>query len=181
MTQAPVAPPPKTPPKAPAPAALKSQTFTDVYAAVLVASAEFGSLERDSENPYFKGKYLSLPALLKAVRPALADVGCMITSCFTQDAQGRFVVRTIVHHTTSGTSISSDFPVADPGNPQKAGAAGTYGMRYNLMHLLGIAPEDDDGNSIANPAQYAGPAPAGTERSGPVQMPQNLTTPAPWF
>lgn len=177
-----------TPPKAPQfqqplvpPKADKPVDAGNVHAAVLAASAYFGSLERDSSNPYFKSKYLSLPTLLKAVREALSDQGCMVTSAFEMTDKGQFVVRTSVIHVPSGTSISSLFPIADPTNPQKVGSAGTYGMRYSLLHLLGIAPEDDDGNSIPNPQQWVGPDPAGQQRQAPMAVPQYADAPPNWL
>jgi hypothetical protein len=143
----------------------------DVFAAVLAASASFGSLQRDSANPYFKSHYLSLPALLKAVREPLSDQGVIITSGFAQVGPG-FVVLTTLRHIPTGSAISSSFPVTDLSNPQKIGSSGTYGLRYNLLHLLGIAPEDDDGATVAaNPNQYMGPDPRGIERTAPQQVP----------
>lgn len=168
---------PLVPPKADKPVA----DAGNVYAAILAASANFGALERDSANPYFKSKYLSLPALLKAVREPLSEQGCVITSAFEMTAQGQFVVRTEVVHIASGTSVSSLFPIADPTNPQKVGSAGTYGMRYSLLHLLGIAPEDDDGNSIPNPQQWVGPDPAGQQRQQPMAVPQYADAPPNWL
>jgi hypothetical protein len=156
------------------------QPASDVYAAVLAASAHYGSLERDSDNSYFKSKYLSLSSLLKAVREALSDQGVMITSAFVQSGN-QFVIRTALRHIPTGTEISSSFPVIDVTNPQKVGSCATYAMRYSLLHLLGIAPEDDDGGSVPHPGQFAGPAPAGVQRTEPMQQPQHLQQPPDWL
>jgi len=143
----------------------------DVYAAILAASSSYGSLQRDSSNPYFKARYLSLPALLHAVREPLSEQGVIITSGFVQVGT-QFVIRTSLRHIPTGSEISSSFPVIDLTNPQKIGSCATYAMRYSLLHLLGIAPEDDDGATVvANPNQYMGPDPRGIERSAPQQVP----------
>ena len=154
-------PAPKPPPTTPA---------MDVYAAILAASASFGPLHRDSENAYFKARYMSLPTLLAAVREPLSDQGVVITSGFVQ-VGSQFVIRTSLRHVPTGSEISSSFPVVDPTNPQKIGSCATYAFRYSLLHLLGIAPEDDDGATVANPQQYMGPDPRGIERTGPQQVP----------
>lgn len=179
MTATP-APAPQAPPPKPAKVqATAPAAPVDIYQAILAASGSFGSLARESANTYLKSQYLSLPALLKAVREPLSDQGVIITSAFVQSGQ-QFVIETTLRHIGSGTEISSCFPVLDMTNPQKVGACATYGFRYSLMHLLGIAPEDDDGASIANPQQYAGPIPAGIERTAPVNTPQP-TQPANWL
>ena len=161
-----------TPPVAPKPPSMQPPApAMDVFAAIMAASASFGSLSRDSANPYFKSKYLSLPALLTAVREPLSDQGVIITSGFVQ-VGSQFVIRTALRHIPTGSEISSSFPVIDLTNPQKIGSCATYAMRYSLLHLLGIAPEDDDGATVvANPNQFMGPDPRGIERTGPQQVP----------
>jgi hypothetical protein len=37
-------------------------------------------------------------------------------------------------------------------DPQAEGSALTYARRYALMAMVGIAPEDDDGNAASKPA-----------------------------
>ena len=152
----------------------------DVYQAILAASAEFGPLTKDASNSYLKSHYLSLPALLKAVREPLSDQGVVITSSFVQ-VGAQFVIRTMLHHCSSNTSISSDFPVLSMESPQKVGACSTYAMRYSLLHLLGIAAADDDGATVSTaPQQYVGPDPQGIERTAPQNVPQP-TQPEPWL
>ncbi len=54
---------------------------------------------------------------------------------------------------SSGQSVSAQFsmPVKDASNPQAVGSALTYARRYALMAAIGVAPEDDDGNTAAGP------------------------------
>jgi hypothetical protein len=173
--------PPKQEPsivvKDPNPGALtvtaKPPAISNIHTAILAASVNFGPLEKDGDNPYYKSKYLTLGALLNAVRPALTDEGVVITGGFSLIPQG-WVVETILYHTSSGTDLTSLFPVTDVTGSQKIGAAGTFGMRYNLLQLLGIAAADDDGNSTSNltpPDDFLGPAPAGQQRTEPRRLP----------
>lgn len=157
----------------------------DIYTALTAASALFPAITKDGVNTYLKTSYLTLGNLLKLIREPLADCGCIITSAFEplDGVPGMWVVKTTIRHMPSGTELSSTFPVPDLAT-QKAGAAGTYGMRYNLMHILGrAADDDDDGASLANPVPqgYEGQLPQGRQRSAPAQMPQNPQVGAAWL
>lgn len=154
----------------------------NIYQAILAASVNFGSLEKDSENPYLKSKYLSLAALFKAVRPALTDQGVLITGCIRLLPQG-WVIETTLVHVLTGEKLESQFPVEDT-SPQKIGSTRTYGERYNLLQLLGIAAADDDGNSaagLADPGDFLGPPPSGQQRTEPRRLPTNDQPPADWL
>jgi hypothetical protein len=159
----------------------QSSTPDNLTTALLAASVNFGSLEKDADNPYFKSKYLSLGALLNAVRPALSDQGVLIVSRYLLVPQG-WVVDTTLYHSPSNTFVVSQFPVADVNSPQKVGAAGTFGMRYNLLQLLGVAASDDDGNSAAGmaaPDDFLGPPPSGQQRAEPRRLPDPNMQPQP--
>jgi hypothetical protein len=67
--------------------------------------------------------------------------------------------------------LTSAVPVAskDPSDPQKMGGAITYYRRYSLLALLGLAPEDDDGNAASKPAP---PAKAPETRPQPPSAPE---------
>jgi hypothetical protein len=154
---------------------------TNIHTAILIASVNFGSFEKDADNPYYKSRYLSLGALLQAVRPALTNEGVIITSRYKLVPQG-WVVETELLHLPSNTSISSQFPVVDCTMPQKVGAAGTFAMRYNLLQLLAIAATDDDGNSASGltpPGEFLGPVPNGQQRNNPQAMPTPGAYPGP--
>lgn len=171
------APTPKT--------AAKPAVKEDIYTALAAASATFPALTKDGINTYLKTKYLTLSNLLSMIRDPLLDVGCIITSAFEplDGVPGMFVVKTTIRHMPSGTELSSSFPIADL-STQKAGAAATYGMRYNLMHILGrAADDDDDGAALANPVPqgYEGQLPQGQQRNAPAQMPQNNQVGAAWL
>lgn len=157
-----------------------TSTSDNIQTALIAAQVNFGPLEKDADNPYFKSKYLSLGALLNAVRPALSDAGILITSSYVLLTQG-WVVETILHHAPSGTQLTSQFPVIDVSNSQKVGASGTFAMRYNLLQLLGIAAADDDGNSAARltpPDDFLGPQLSGQQRTEPRRLPTNSQPPS---
>lgn len=153
-----------------------------VWDAIGAISSELGSLERDADNPYFKSKYVSLPALLQTLRPHLKQHNCALSSQYEQLPSGLFAVVTTVVHIPSQTSRISRFPFPDCSKAQAVGGVGTYGLRYNLMQLFCLAAEDADGNDVDGLAgQYAGPPPDGGQRSAPSQVPAYPAAPPPWM
>jgi hypothetical protein len=151
----PTARPPETPPvddllppgAGPSPASVAA-----LDGAIAAAFPAFGSLAKDGDNTYLKTSYLTLPALLDAVRPALMAQGVLITSALRL-VPGGFVCQTTLQHSGGGWRCSQ-FPVGDPGNAQKVAAAATYGLRINLQQLLAITGQDDDGNAASIPQGY---------------------------
>jgi hypothetical protein len=123
--------------------------------AIAAALPSFGSLAKDGDNTYLKTSYLTLPALLEAVRPALMAQGVLITSSLRL-VLGGFVCQTTLQHSGGGWRISQ-FPVGDPNNAQRVAAAATYGLRINLQQLLAVCGVDDDGQPGVMPPQQAAP------------------------
>jgi hypothetical protein len=142
--------------------------------AIAAAFGNFGSLAKDGDNTYLKTSYLTLPTLLDAVRPALMAQGVLITSALRL-VPGGFVCQTTLQHSSGGWR-SSQFPVGDPGNPQKVAAAATYGLRINLQQLLAITGQDDDGQPAQ---QFAAPAPAYAQPPPAAPQQQPWAAPAP--
>lgn len=132
-------------------------TAPNFYQRLQAAQTALPALSKDAENSYLKSRYVSLPALLAAVRPALAEQSILLISSFEARDQGCFVVTSLVDLLSDGR-VSSVFPVSNL-EPQKVAAAGTYGLRVNLMQLLAIAAPDNDGND-PQPSWVAAPAPA---------------------
>lgn len=132
--------------------------------AIAAALPNFGSLSKDGDNTYLNTSYLTLPALLEAVRPALMAQGVLITSSLRLvQSAGGFVCQTTLQHSSGGWRLSQ-FPVGDPNNAQRVAAAATYGLRINLQQLLAVCGVDDDGQSAlmspqAVPSASADPTP----------------------
>jgi hypothetical protein len=119
-----------------------------IHAAFVKAQAEMTNPKKGSDNPFFKSKYADLTSCWLACKDALAehDIGVM------QGVYGDLLRTTIIH--SSGETISDEgIPLLgykNAKNPAQAlGASMTYARRYGLCSMLGMAPEDDDGNSLA--------------------------------
>jgi hypothetical protein len=138
-------------PVAPPPQVMQQHNSASLLERLVAAAPFFGDLVKDSRNDYLKSQYMSLPALLKAIKPPLLEQGVTIYSQIVND--GCWVVRTTLSTIDGGEELFSDFPVPDITSLQKIGGAVTYGVRYNLLALLAACPEnDDDGSSVASPA-----------------------------
>ena len=97
------------------------------------------------KNPFFKSKYADLSSVWDAIRLPLTSNGLAITQTFANDNTDGVTIETTLMH-ISGEYISGSLHIKPEKNtPQGAGSAITYGRRYALMAIIGISPEDDDG------------------------------------
>ena len=112
------------------------------------AQAALGPVFKNATNPHFKSKYAGLDAVVEAVLPPLNANGFAVIQHPTGNGALVKVTTMLVH--TSGQWMRSTLPLRPVKNdPQGVGSAITYGRRYGLMALAGVAPEDDDGNAAS--------------------------------
>lgn len=150
-----------------------SETLKEIAPALVAFQAEVKDPRKDSDNPYFKSKYVELDGLMMAVRPVANKHGLFIsqdvTTEMTDSGKTKVWCRTRLTH-TSGEFIESDgqFNIAKGNDPQSIGSSETYIRRYDLSAFLGIAwDKDDDGNAASQPGQrtsYQKPQPAGEKK-----------------
>jgi len=100
-----------------------------------------------SDKGSYSYDYADLTTITEAVMPLLSKHDLAFTCCPTIGELG-FVLDYALHH-TSGETRGGQYPLPDPArcSPQQIGSAITYGRRYCLTAVTGIAPggEDDDG------------------------------------
>lgn len=122
-----------------------------IHEAFCVAQQKIGGARKTSTNPHYKSKYADLKECFNACSDILNECGIHISQPTMQEGD-LFVIRTILTH-TSGESMQ-DFGVPIVGwqgakNPAQAfGSGQTYARRYGLCGMVGIAPEDDDGQGL---------------------------------
>lgn len=119
--------------------------------ALLLAQDAMPKLALDATNPHFHSKFVSLPALLDAVRPILNANGLILAQHPTHLEDGTPALRTQIIHAETFEYVESTMPLMlAKQDPQGLGSAITYGRRYSLMSVLGLAgDEDDDGNAAS--------------------------------
>ena len=128
---------------------IMSTTIAKLTTALVAAKKEFSPILRDRNNPFFKSKYADLASALEATEPALEKNGLAVSQ-FPVNELDRIGVLTLVLH-ESGEFIGREFtlPVAKQ-DAQTGTAAVTYARRTAYMAALGVAAEDDDGNTAAD-------------------------------
>jgi len=132
-------------------------THKGLYAALAAAQLEMGRALKDSTNPAFRSKYADLASVCDACMPALNKHGIAVLQPVFDDDTGRYV-KTIFVHGDSGEQVECRVPlIVGKNDMQGYGSAFTYGRRYGLMGMAGIAPEDDDGNAAAKTAPKSEP------------------------
>lgn len=126
-------------------------------------------------NPHFKSKYADFTSCMDACREPLSSNGLAITQLPTYTNDGKFILNTLLLH-TSGQWMACEFPLnAKSDNIQAIGSSLSYAKRYSLCGMLGIVADediDDDGESaVARPQQRNVATP-------PPQAPVLRVTPA---
>lgn len=133
-------------------------THETLAAALSAAQGEFNAVPKGGTNPHFRSKFPELADAVKTAAPVLAKHGLAVTQPVDFDDHLRHYLTTILMH-ASGQELRSRMllkPVKE--DPQSLGSAITYARRYSYMAILGLAPDDDDGQAASSPTQIV-PAP----------------------
>ena len=142
-----------------------SETIAKIAAAMVKAQAAMTGVKKDAENAAFRagGKvstYATLAACVDASREALADNGlCVIQGPGLTNTEAKTLTITtrILHESGEWIETAFEMPLTK-WSPHEAGSATTYGRRFALMAMLGLAPvDDDDGNAAAGAKPFKAP------------------------
>ena len=143
---------------------VKVSDIKELAIALAKAQGDIDNVKKTSTNPGFRSKYANLAAVWDTIREELSKNGLSVVQ-FPIDApngspEDTVGLKTILLH-SSGQYLEATFsmPVKDAKNPQAVGSALTYARRYALMAVVGIAPEDDDGNAASGTKPKPGAAP----------------------
>lgn len=145
---------------------------TELLKGIGLAKRNFAPIVKDAKNPHFKSTYATLGAILAAVEIPLLDEGVLISHTLDHGSDGSMMLRTSLTHWDTGASIETSFPVAG-NDPQRLGSALTYARRYNLLNLLNLATEDDDGEA----ASHRGQDPQSTRKTTKAVEPRTQVSP----
>lgn len=93
------------------------------------------------------GKYATLAAIVEVTTPAFAKHGLVVVQETGMNEHGVTVDTWLVHESGATMDFGTlTLPLADR-KPQAVGSAITYGRRYALAAVCGLAPDDDDGQA----------------------------------
>ena len=130
-----------------------SETVGKIAGALAKAQSGMTMIECNSSNPFFNSKYASLSAVLEVALPKLNENGIALVQGNRWDNvdNGFFITSMLIH--SSGEWIKSEIrmPISKK-DAHGIGAATTYGRRYLLSSMVGVAQADDDGNGAIHKA-----------------------------
>ena len=118
-----------------------------IHKQLLAAQKEIKHAIKDATNPHFKNQYATLTSVIDAVKDVANKHGLFITQLYGKDVLGHFIETKVIGE--SGELSSKLYLEVDKPTMQGLGSAQTYGRRYSLAALFGIAQEDDDANEAS--------------------------------
>ena len=127
----------------------KSDKIDKLAAALTKAQSEMKGAEKKSVNPFFNSGYADLHTVIESSFPHLTKYGLSVIQG-NDSKPGEFFVTTMLLH-ESGQWIKSRLKMPiEKITAQSIGSTITYGRRYGLSAITGIAQYDDDGNAASN-------------------------------
>lgn len=137
---------------------LKSPEIDKLATALALAQGAMEGAKKDAVNPHFRSKYADLASVWDAVREPLTKNGLSVIQLPEIDDAGNVRITTVLLH-SSGQFIEASYalPATKP-DAQGYGSAITYMKRYALSGM-GVAPEDDDGESAVKQSTGEAPKP----------------------
>ena len=124
------------------------------------------TVSKDGTNPHFGSKFTSLDNIIETIRAPLGE--CGLSFAQFPDADG---LTTILMHTSGEwMKATANLHLAKE-DPQGQGSGYTYGRRYALSAMLGLAAdEDDDADRATRPSQSRQEARSTTKSSGATKQ-----------
>lgn len=119
---------------------------------MLAIQADLEPLIANRENKHFKSWYADLSAVLELLLPKFRKHGILLFQTSAYERENNLIrVSTFLTHVESGEFLKfiMDLPI-DRHTVQGLGSVTTYGRRYSLMLLAGLATEEDDDGNVAS-------------------------------
>jgi hypothetical protein len=126
-----------------------SAEIKDIATALAKAQGAIEGAVKGSTNPHFRSKYADLGAVWEACREHLTKNGIAVVQAIASGETRAVMVTRLVHSSGQWIEDGGIPLIASKDDMQGLGSALTYARRYGLMGMVGIAPEDDDGNAAS--------------------------------
>ena len=139
-----------------------SPEINELATALCKAQAQIEGARKDGHNPHFRSSYSTLASVWDACRAPLSSNGLSIVQGASANGADVTITTLLLH--TSGQWVRETLTmIGKDHNPQSVGSAISYGRRYQLAAVVGVAPEDDDAEAAEGRAvssqQTVRPAP----------------------
>lgn len=95
----------------------------------------------------YKYSYAGLGRVTRELLPIMGKLGLSFSCKPTINSDGKFVLAYKLRHVGSEVD-EGEWPLPN-GSPQQIGSAISYGRRYTLLAVTGLAPDDDDDDGKA--------------------------------
>ena len=129
-----------------------SQEIGKLAEALAKAQSIMEGAKEEATNPFFKSSYADLTSVWNACKKPLTDNGLAVFQTIENGGEKIYLVTTLAH--VSGQWMRSYMPVMmTKQDPQGFGSAITYSRRYALSAMVGVCPEDDDGETAMQGAR----------------------------
>ena len=131
----------------------KTQSAT---ADLVAALAQLDNVKANKVNPGFKNRYVSLDALLDAIKPVLNDYDLALYQSFVREEgkdgkSDKVGINTAIIHTSGERFDFGSLMVKAEGlNAQQIGGAITYIRRQSIQTACGISVDLDDDGAVAS-------------------------------
>ena len=139
---------------------------TNATTSLVKALAALDNVKANKVNPAYKGsRYISLDALLEAVKPVLLEHDLALVQTLVSE-EGKVGVSTAFLHASGERFDFGRLMVKAEGlTPQQVGGAITYLRRQSIQTACGISVDlDDDGAAASRPFAPAASAPVASPR-----------------
>ncbi len=133
---------------------ISTEHQAELFAALAKAQQVMSGATKDATNPHFGNKYADLASVWDAAREPLAANGLSVLQPVSADG-AKVTVTTILAHISGGWIASDLTMTTEKATPQGIGSCITYGRRYGLSAMVGISPEDDDGQLASTGSKAA--------------------------
>ena len=124
-----------------------SNTIGKIAGALAKAQSQMVMVEAKSTNPFFNSKYASLASVLETALPALNknEIALVQGNEWDSSDNGFYITSMLIHSSVEWIKSKIRMPISKK-DAHGVGAATTYGRRYLLSSMVGVAQADDDGN-----------------------------------
>lgn len=144
-----------------------SEQINELADALAKAQGAIENASKDAQNPHFRSSYANLASVREAIRAPLSENGLAYTQLVRTEQSKVQIETMLIHKSGQYMGETLDIPLAKQ-DAQSIGSATTYGRRYSLMALIGIAAEEDDDDG--NVATANAPSQQRREPSRPPQQ-----------
>jgi len=136
---------------------ITSDNIADLAAALSKAQAQVKGAIKDASNPHFKSSYADLASVWDACREAITANGLSIVQAPSSGVDGVVCVTTRLLHSSGQWMEEALCCKPMKNDAQGVGSVITYLRRYSLAAMVGVAPEDDDGEGAVGRGKQGQP------------------------